>query len=878
MLLTFTALAVAAFVVFPRSSLVAQEPGLDGQVPVRAPHAEAGRGLPGAAAVKDIVSLKERHPGLSTQLGRVADLHAGIGRGSQDGEPPAFLGNASADRGLDVDQNGDAQVYIETESDTDVVADAVRTAGYAVETVNSDEGIVQARVPVAALDAVAAMPGVRLVREPDYGQVQAGSVLTEGDAILNGPALRSAFGVDGTGVRVGVISDGLEGLAAAQASGDLPAVNSTTCDMIETAGAGDPANPTDPGAGAEGTAMLEIVHDIAPGAELWYGFFGGFGAGTSLDFTDAVDCLAANVDIVIDDIAFLNAGPYDGTSVVSTNASTELNRTTNRIRGYYNAVGNSARNHYQETFLSSGYTIEGGATDWTIHRYQSTASTVDAGFGYQCDTSPLQGFCGDTVALMAGGTLSVYLQWNDPWGASANDYDLFLVDESPAPDDLLLASANTQNGNDNPAEGFSWQNTTGADQFVDVVIARFGAGSARTFDMFVQCSGCYVLNAANNFHNFNTESSSVGNNSDAGGGVVSLGAIDRGDPGNDLIEWFSSRGPTNSGASKPDASAIDGVSITGAGGFPTPFYGTSATGPHAGAIAALVLSCKPSLLAGEAGDVPATDRTSLRNALLNSATDLGAAGVDNTYGRGRLNANAAAVAAGCTTDGDADGILNAADNCPTIANAPQANTDSDPLVTPGIAASDVTRPNTDKPGNACDLDDDNDGIPDVQEPAGCNGSGALNALDIDSDGDRAADGAECFLGSNPGDPNSRPVVLYPSNLDADHDGLTTAQETARGTNPNDIDTDDDGLSDGLEVRAYNTSPTNANTDGDGCDDAAEIASINADSKVDSIDMQLVAQRFGTLNLPNVDINKDRVVSSIDLQLIAQNFNALNCAT
>jgi hypothetical protein len=43
-------------------------------------------------------------------------------------------------------------------------------------------------------------------------------------------------------------------------------------------------------------------------------------------------------------------------------------------------------------------------------------------------------------------------------------------------------------------------------------------------------------------------------------------------------------------------------------------------------------------------------------------------------------------------------------------------------------------------------------------------------------------------------------------------------------------------------------------------------------------MQLVAQRFGTLNLPNVDINKDRVVSSIDLQLIAQNFNALNCAT
>jgi hypothetical protein len=873
LVLTMIAMAVAAPLTVPGSPLIAQEPGLHGDVPARAPHFDREFS---AVAMKDIATLKHSHPGLSTQLGRLADSAAGIGRGAESGEPAPFFNELPSGGALSVDRGGEVQVYVEVDGDLGPVTDALKADGYAVENTNSDARIVQARVPSARLDAVASMPGVRLVREPDYGYVATGSSLTQGDAILNGPALRSAFGVDGTGVRVGVISDGLEGLAAAQASGDLPAVNSTTCDMIESFPAGQPSNPTDAGAGAEGTAMLEIVHDMAPGSELWFGYFGPRGSGTSLDFMDAVDCLAANVDIVIDDIGFLNAGPYDGTSAISTNASTELNRASNRIRGYFTAVGNSARTHYQENFLASGYSIEGGVTDWSIHRYQATAATTDATFGYQCDVSPLQGFCGDSVALMPGGTVSVWLQWSDTWGASANDYDLFLIDESPEPDQLLLASSNEQNGNDNPVESFGWLNTTGADQLVDVVIARFGAGATRTFDMFVQCTNCYVFNAANDFHNFNTQSSSVVNNSDAGGGVVSVGAINQGDPGNDLVEWFSSRGPTNSGATKPDVAAIDGVAVTGAGGFPTPFLGTSAASPHAGAIAALVLSCKPSLLAGEAGDNAATDRTNLRNAVVNSATDLGTAGVDNTYGRGRINASAAATAAGCTTDGDADGILNASDNCPTIANGVQTNTDSDPFVTPGILASDVSRPTTDARGDACDTDDDNDGLLDSQETGGCNASGPLNTLDLDTDGDRVTDGAECFLGSNPGDANSRPVVLYPVNLDPDHDGLTTSQETALGSDPNDVDTDDDGLTDGLEYRGFNTSLIAANTDSDPCDDAAEATSINADDLVNAIDLQLVAQRFGTTNLSNVDINKDRVVSSIDLQLIAQNFDAFGC--
>src|SRR6185295_7375155 len=72
--------------------------------------------------------------------------------------------------------------------------------------------------------------------------------------------LAHATGITGAGVKVCVISDGVDSLVARQAAGELPAV-----DVL----------PTQEGAGDEGTAMLEIVADMAPGAAL------GFATGTN---------------------------------------------------------------------------------------------------------------------------------------------------------------------------------------------------------------------------------------------------------------------------------------------------------------------------------------------------------------------------------------------------------------------------------------------------------------------------------------------------------------------------------------------------------------------------------------------------------------------
>ncbi len=161
---------------------------------------------------------------------------------------------------------------------------------------------VQAFVQPSLLQQLEQLTFVRYVRLPDYALSSTGSVDSQGDAALHATYARSTFGVDGTGVRVGVISSGIAGIFATGCAmcGPTPSVPSpisledlpTAMGMrITTATAVSPAGTlisvsggiaaaqsfrsdldleaTVEGAdGAEGTAMLEIVHDLAPGATL----------------------------------------------------------------------------------------------------------------------------------------------------------------------------------------------------------------------------------------------------------------------------------------------------------------------------------------------------------------------------------------------------------------------------------------------------------------------------------------------------------------------------------------------------------------------------------------------------------------------------------
>jgi hypothetical protein len=233
-------------------------------------------------------------------------------------------------------------------------------------------------------------------------------------------------------------------------------------------------------------------------------------------------------------------------------------------------------------------------------------------------------------------------------------------------------------------------------------------------------------------------------------------------------------------------------------------------------------------------------------------------------------------------DPDSDGIPADDDNCPYDANVDQLNNDGGPIVTAGLP-NDNTRPYGDDFGDACDDDDDNDELPDFVETSLAPGNGFhaicpttpadTNPLNPDTDGDRVLDLAECFLGSNPLDPNSKPP---PPAQDSDFDGLDDTFENGMDWNPLDSDSDDDGIPDGIEFKGYNTSPGLPDTDFDGCTDAREITSLDGNTVTNSIDLVIVAQNFNNTTRANVDINKNGIVNAIDLAIVAQNFSSSVC--
>jgi hypothetical protein len=92
---------------------------------------------------------------------------------------------------------------------------------------------------------------------------------------------------------------------------------------------------------------------------------------------------------------------------------------------------------------------------------------------------------------------------------------------------------------------------------------------------------------------------------------------------------------------------------------------------------------------------------------------------------------------------------------------------------------------------------------------------------LDSDGDGLSDGSEINIHKTD-----------PLTTDSDSDGLTDGAEVnIHGTDPRDQDSDNDGLKDGEEVTVYQTNPLNPDTDGDGIRDGVEVLA-GSDPKVE----------------------------------------------
>jgi hypothetical protein len=467
---------------------------------------------------------------------------------------------------------------------------------------------------------LAALPGLQKGVPPASTNVVNTS---QGDATHKAALARATFGFNGTGVKVGVLSDGVTNLAAAQATGDIGPVT---------------VLPGQVGSGDEGTAMLELVHDLAPGAQLFFAT-----AFTSLtSFAQNIrDLRTAGCDIIVDDVIYFVESPFqDGApGVTNTNGGGVIQAVADVTAAgalYFSSAGN-----------------EGNLNDGTASVWEG--DFVDGG------ASPVAAITGGTVHNFGGGNLNnqittagarALLFWSDPLGASGNDYDLFTLNAAGTA--VAASSTNIQNGDDDPVEDGGNRTTNQR-----LVILKKTGAAARF--LHLTCFGAemaLVTSGTTHGHNHVAAAYSCA-------ATPAASTPFGGPPGpfpapfnsTNKVETFSSDGPrrilynanstpitpgnvSSTGGvlrQKPDVTAADGTSVTGVGGFPNPFFGTSAAAPHAGAIAALVKSAVPGITTAQ-----------MRTALNASAIDIEAAGVDRDSGVGIIMAFEALTAAGAT--------------------------------------------------------------------------------------------------------------------------------------------------------------------------------------------------------------------------------------
>ena len=437
----------------------------------------------------------------------------------------------------------------------------------------------------------------------------------------------SIFWANGTGVKVGVLSDGVSSLAAVQASGDLPAV---TVLPGQGGAAGDD----------EGTAMLEIVFDMAPGAQLYFAT-----AFTSLaSFATNIHSLqAAGCNVIIDDVSYFVETPFQMGQTAGVLSNTNGGLVTQAVNDvtaagvlYFSSAANSGGKDKNTSGTWEGDFVDGGAVGPPILE-TGRLHDFDPGVGVTAFD-----------ALTANAGAFPVLFWSDPLAGSSNDYDLFLLNSAGSA--VVSGSTDTQDGTQDPFEFIGVTPLTSGQR---LVIVKF-SGSARFLH----------LDTNRGRLNFNTQGSTHGHNAPPSANAFSVAATPAataiGGPPNptgpfpnpfnalNTIEIFSSDGPrqfffnadstaitpgnfSSTGGvirQKPDLTAADGVACA-APGF-NPFYGTSAAAPHAGAIAALVKSRNPSLTS-----------TQISAILTSSLIDIEAPGWDRDSGGGILDAFAA---------------------------------------------------------------------------------------------------------------------------------------------------------------------------------------------------------------------------------------------
>ena len=467
-------------------------------------------------------------------------------------------------RGITINEDGKILVIVEPEYGKGASSvDHEQLVQTGAKILDESRHLIRIAVPPERIVDVTKVKGVSLVRPP---MKPTSNVTSQGANLLRVP-VTAARGVKGAGVKVAIIDRGFK--RANMLSRDMP----RTWQYFDYSDDG-----IYEGDEAHGTAIAEIIYDIAPEATLYLLKTSDF-----LDFEQAVDlCVKEDIDIINYSASWLAAGFGDGTGP----ACDIVNEATEKGILWVNSAGNYAKSMY------SGRWSSPDSDGW--HNFSSNIEDEVMGL----------------KQVKIGDTIEIVLTWND-WPRSFQDYDLFLYRTDSNRELHRVAASETRQLGNAPSEHIEFEVTVSGDYGITVL----KAANARVAEIKVLSS----------FHELDYSSGSTGTigvPADSRGSF-SVGAIQHWQWGRNTIADYSSQGPTFDGRVKPDIVAPSGVSTASYG--TNGFSGTSAAAPHVAGVAALIKSANPSYT-----------RDQLVNTLESSAVDVGARGKDNTYGYGKL--------------------------------------------------------------------------------------------------------------------------------------------------------------------------------------------------------------------------------------------------
>jgi subtilisin family serine protease len=514
--------------------------------------------------------------------------------------------------------------------------------GMRVDAAYPEHGRIYGVADAAAVAAMAAMPEVATIH-PNYPPVTfAGFTTSQADASIRAALARESFAVDGSGVRVGILSDtykavtggAVEGggcgrtvsLGVGQVWGDLP-------DQVALLADGTSGSD-------EGRAMAELIHDLAPGAQLSY----HTALGGEAAFAQGIDRLAeCGADVIVDDIIYF-VEPIFQDGLVAAAAS----RAVAGGRAFFSAAGNNATFGVDEVYADA-FPADTGELGDDFHDFGG--GQILAGF-----------------VLPAGCDIDLILQWSEPFDGfqgdgAASDLDLYAFECTGADCTVVSSSVDAQGCSSegggsagDPLEVVSLVNDSNGPAPVFLSVDRV-CGSSPQFRI-VSFGGCAlgdyefdpaVFSGPQLFgHAAAAGVAAVGAvpyfEIDTDGATLApLGTIDVerfSSLGGDLPFYFDSNGaslgPGPEIRRKPEIAAPDGGNTT----FFTPggdigfdddrspnFFGTSAAAPHAAAVAALMLERNPGLTPAE-----------ILELLQGTASDVAAPGLDPRAGAGLIDA------------------------------------------------------------------------------------------------------------------------------------------------------------------------------------------------------------------------------------------------